>query len=350
MATTHAHLTADLPQTSITDPGDPPREGDDLGVAGDVSMQVHRDAMSLAYGDLRQSLAISALAAFTFCLAIAAGLKGQLPTLVGVALIYVLISTGRTVAKVVQLRRSDPGRMLTTERIDAAQRARDLFAHRTRAAMVKPWLSSTLVFVLFAIGFIQVVAGVEHSIARAALVKSALATEWWRVLTAAFLHANALHLQSNLMSLAVLGGLVEIYTARTRVALVFLISAVVGAVASTMVSPVTSLGASGGIIGLAGYLLVLSRRGANGTPQWIRKHVVQILTITALVGLVLFFVIDNAAHAGGALAGLLFGLLTIPRAGRTIAPVMAHALDQLGWLAVDVLAAVAIFTVWRLVS
>ena len=145
--------------------------------------------------------------------------------------------------------------MLTAER----EWTRDLATHRKRAAAATPVLTLALMGALMSLALIQMYVGLPESVQRAALVKSrVLAGEWWRPLTAALLHGSGVHLSSNLAVLAVLGELVETYVPRTGIALVFLTSAIGGSIASTLLSSTTSVGASGGILGLAGYLLVLS--------------------------------------------------------------------------------------------
>jgi len=338
-----------LPRTSITDPGDPSPEGADLSVSDDVSRQVYRDTLNLKYGELRQAIALIVLGVAVSGMMAAGGLANRTPGFVYFAALAGVIWAARTIGAIVQLARTNPDRMLTNERVDAAQWSRDLAVHRQRVATVTPVLTYGLAGALTVITLLQMYAGLNHSIQQAALVKAAVfAGEWWRLLTAAFLHSGGFHFSSNTTALIVLGVLVETYAPKSRLPLVFFVSAIAGSVASTFATPITSLGASGGIIGLAGYLFVLSARGAAGTPGWIKKHVKSLLASTALTGVVLFFYIDNAAHLGGGLAGGLLGLITIPKSGRELPPAMSRALDQLGWLSADVLAAGAVFTVWRL--
>ena len=73
-----------------------------------------------------------------------------------------------------------------------------------------------------------------------------------------------------------------------------------------------------------------------------------ILAGTALMGVVLFFFIDNAAHIGGALTGALIGVMTTPRRGQSFSPGWTRAWDRAGWIAVDVLAVGVYFAIWRL--
>jgi membrane associated rhomboid family serine protease len=65
-------------------------------------------------------------------------------------------------------------------------------------------------------------------------------------------------------------------------------------------------------MGLCGYLLVLASRQPRVAPRWIRNWMVAAFGATAALGLFGFFFIDNAAHIGGALTGLLCGAVLIP--------------------------------------
>jgi rhomboid protease GluP len=90
--------------------------------------------------------------------------------------------------------------------------------------------------------------GEDRSIQLAALVKDATrAGEWWRILTASYLHGNASHLVINIGGLLVLGKLVETYDRRLRVPLVYLAGVVGGSFGSVLLTPGSSVGASAGI-------------------------------------------------------------------------------------------------------
>ena len=131
----------------------------------------------------------------------------------------------------------------------------------------------------------------------------------WRLISSQFLHAGLTHLAMNMLSLWLLGVLLEARVGGLRLTLVYLASGVGGGLASLWYHSdgVNSVGASGAIFGLYGLLLLLlvSRRLAIGKSD--RK---------AMLGLVLYLVlsnlisgitgsVDNAAHVGGLVVGLL---------------------------------------------
>ncbi|GJG86503.1 hypothetical protein tb265_16840 [Gemmatimonadetes bacterium T265] len=187
----------------------------------------------------------------------------------------------------------------------------------------------------------------DASIEAAGLVKpAARAGEWWRLLTATYLHGGLLHFWFNFGALRALAPLVEAYAPRARLPLVYLAAGLAGNCASLVLLPnQTTIGASGAILGLVGYLLVLGFRRPDDFPPFLRRGMLSTLGLTAALGVIGFALIDNAGHAGGTAAGALIGFLTIPRAGTPIR--RTPVLDALGWLAAAVLVAGAVLTLVR---
>ncbi|WP_426061874.1 rhomboid family intramembrane serine protease [Hymenobacter sp. B1770] len=133
--------------------------------------------------------------------------------------------------------------------------------------------------------------------------------EPWRLVSSLFVHAGLTHLLMNMFSLWLLGLLVEDRVGPLRLALVYLASGVGGSLASLWwhSQGVNSVGASGAIFGLYGFLLALLVS---------KKLVLNKSDRRAMLGLVVYLVlsnllsgltgnIDNAAHLGGLLTGLL---------------------------------------------
>ena len=86
--------------------------------------------------------------------------------------------------------------------------------------------------------------------------------EWWRVVTAAFLHANLVHLGLNMLMLWWFGGPLEALIGRARFLTIYGISLLAGAAGALIDQPVgATIGASGAIFGVLGAGLVLERRG-----------------------------------------------------------------------------------------
>ena len=140
--------------------------------------------------------------------------------------------------------------------------------------------------------------------------------QWWRLLSALFIHAGLLHLLFNCLILANIGLFLEPLLGRWRLLLLYLTTGLFGSLASLLwhlEQPVVSIGASGAIFGLYGFFLVLML-GKLFTPafskQFLKGTLVFIL-INLAIGMLGF--IDNAAHLGGLLSGALIGLIWLPQ-------------------------------------
>jgi membrane associated rhomboid family serine protease len=154
------------------------------------------------------------------------------------------------------------------------------------------------------------------TIRAAGLVKSAVrGGEVWRLLTCELLHGHVLHFTLNLLALMALGRLVEMHGHPAYLPTVFLFSALCASGLSYYASPVTSVGASGGIMGLIGFLAMIGVRRRHVVPRGFLKAIALSVALTAGTGLVAHEFIDNAAHAGGFIGGLLLGGVYVTRHG-----------------------------------
>jgi rhomboid protease GluP len=131
------------------------------------------------------------------------------------------------------------------------------------------------------------------------------AGEWWRLVTAMFLHASLLHIGMNLWCLFDLGPEVESLFSTPKFIVLYLVTGVAGFVLSLAWSPRgLSVGASGAILGMIGILIGASfRHGQLGKAY--RATLIRWVIYIAIFGL--FFALDNAAHLGGLATGALLG-------------------------------------------
>lgn len=137
--------------------------------------------------------------------------------------------------------------------------------------------------------------------------------EWWRLVTAPLLHADALHLLFNGWALWLIGRLSERLMGPAWFAAVFTVSALSGSATSIVLNPadLLSVGASGAIVGLFAASFTLSFHLPSGAA----RDRLQRGTLGTLVPALIPFLsnptgglIDYGAHAGGAVAGLVLGL------------------------------------------
>ncbi len=137
--------------------------------------------------------------------------------------------------------------------------------------------------------------------------------QWWRLLTCVFVHGGLLHIGFNMWCLWDLGRLAESVYGHWTFAAVYLICGLAASVASVIWYPaVLSVGASGAIFGIAGALISSFYLGEFSLPRAAISGTLR--SVVVFVGYNLFFGaviahIDNAAHIGGLLIGLLLGAL-----------------------------------------
>src|SRR5213595_4099402 len=82
--------------------------------------------------------------------------------------------------------------------------------------------------------------------------------DWWRLITAAFLHYGPIHLGFNMFFLYWIGTPVEQYLGRARFLLVYLVSGLAGSAGALVLSPgAVTVGASGAIFGVLGAMMIL---------------------------------------------------------------------------------------------
>ena len=151
-----------------------------------------------------------------------------------------------------------------------------------------------------------------------------LSGAWWRLFTYMFLHGGVMHIAFNMWCLWNLGALSESLYGRWTYAAVYLTTGVAAGLASVAWNPgVPSVGASGAIFGLAGALIASFALGEFSMPSGALRGTLRSLLFFA--GFNLFFGsvvpgIDNAAHIGGLVSGLILGALIAVAAPREDAP------------------------------
>jgi membrane associated rhomboid family serine protease/Flp pilus assembly protein TadD len=162
--------------------------------------------------------------------------------------------------------------------------------------------------------------------------------QWWRLLACVFIHGGLVHIAFNMWCLWNLGRLAESVYGHWTFAAVYLIAGV-GASLGSLIwhasSPVPSVGASGAIFGIAGALISSFYLGEFSMPRAAISGMLR--SVVSFVAYNLFFGamiggIDNSAHVGGLLMGLLLGALIAK-----VAPSQDDILRRLAVLLVGVL-------------
>ncbi|HEX3892027.1 MAG TPA: rhomboid family intramembrane serine protease [Terracidiphilus sp.] len=168
--------------------------------------------------------------------------------------------------------------------------------------------------------------------------------EWWRIMTAMFVHVGIIHLATNMWCLWNLGMLAEPLMGSAGVLAVYLLTGAAGNLLSTLwnwwsyssdlaqyhsvfVFP-AGAGASGAVFGIAGALIVLLKSPRLPVPPMelkkLRRSVIYFAAINLVLGLSISggtrvfgagISVDNMAHLGGFSCGLLFATPMVPRLG-----------------------------------
>jgi len=137
--------------------------------------------------------------------------------------------------------------------------------------------------------------------------------EYYRLVAAMFLHGGFLHLFLNMWALYQLGMIFETMFGSMRFLVFYFVAGISASVVSSIFIPIgiPGVGASGAIFGILGALIVSIKR----SPRWRGQEWTRILTrqlsIWAGINIIIGFSvpgIDNAAHIGGFVAGLILGL------------------------------------------
>ncbi len=161
--------------------------------------------------------------------------------------------------------------------------------------------------------------------------------EWWRIVTAMFLHVGILHLATNMWCLWNLGLLAEPLMGSWGVLAVYILTGAAGNLLSTFANWLqynstnafpAGAGASGAVFGIAGALIILLKSNRLPVPpvelKKLRRSVIYFAAINLFIGFSISIgtavwgkglSIDNYAHVGGCACGLLFAWPMVPRLG-----------------------------------
>jgi rhomboid protease GluP len=139
--------------------------------------------------------------------------------------------------------------------------------------------------------------------------------QYWRLITAMFLHGSLVHIFFNGYALYALGPEAERIFGSLRFVAAYMLSGLAGSIASYAMSSAASVGASGAIFGLFGTLLAFYVVGRDVLGEMGRRQL-QSMGGLIVINLLLGFAvpgIDYWAHIGGLVVGALVGWLLAPR-------------------------------------
>lgn len=216
-----------------------------------------------------------------------------------------------------------------------------------------PYYTIILLVCMSAVFAAQLIIGVERSALIAGFAKPAFLYdhEYWRILTGAAVHGSVPHILMNGYALYSFGKLMEMLTNRAHLAIVFLLAAVGGGFLSLAFLPDgISVGASGGIVGLIGYMVVYAFRRRQFVSAEFRKSLLINIGFILIFGLVLYQIVDNYGHIGGLLTGIVYGLIQVPSDEYENPQTASQITKVAGVAALVIYTLTSVFAIFRLIS
>lgn len=154
--------------------------------------------------------------------------------------------------------------------------------------------------------------------------------EWYRLVTAMFLHGGLIHIGVNMMSLMQLGPALEELYGSARYLFLYILTGAFGFLVSAATGHF-SLGASGALMGIVGAMLAVTSKRGGSYMHDLRSRLVTSVVILFVIGFFPGIRIDNWAHGAGLAAGFVLGKIFPDRQPMNVRE--KQIANALGWLA-----------------
>jgi len=139
-----------------------------------------------------------------------------------------------------------------------------------------------------------------------ALPEGVFGGQWWRLITAGFLHGSLMHIGFNMWALMDVGRHAEEIYGPKRMVVIFILSTIGGFLLSMLRGTPLTVGASAGLFGLIGAMIAVGvKHKWSHEAAAIKGFYIRWAIYGLLWGLLPFFRVDNAAHIGGIATGFL---------------------------------------------
>jgi rhomboid protease GluP len=153
--------------------------------------------------------------------------------------------------------------------------------------------------------------------------------QWYRLITAMFLHGGLIHIGFNMMALMQLGPALEELYGSLRYFFLYIFTGAFGFLVSSFLGT-NSLGASGGLLGLIGAMLAVTTKRGGTYMRELRSRLISSVVILFVLGF-MGMGIDNKAHMAGLASGFVLGKIFPDRQPMTVRE--RQIANALGWLA-----------------
>lgn len=134
----------------------------------------------------------------------------------------------------------------------------------------------------------------------------------YRLITCMFLHGGIMHLLFNMYALYCLGDLIEDVYGKVNYIIIYMVSGLCSSILSYMISPSISVGASGAIFGMFGAALIFALKKKNEIGMQFLNNMIMVIGLNIVIGLTNSG-IDNAAHFGGLIGGVILSFILLNR-------------------------------------
>jgi rhomboid protease GluP len=137
--------------------------------------------------------------------------------------------------------------------------------------------------------------------------------QYWRLITSIFIHIGFIHLFLNNYALWIIGQEIEQIYGSARFVVLYLVTGIAGSLGSYIFNPeATSAGASGAIFGLFGVMATFAFKYRKEIPKTLSRDIMRRVLPIIAINLAFGFsvkIVDNAAHIGGLLAGIVLAFV-----------------------------------------
>jgi rhomboid protease GluP len=168
--------------------------------------------------------------------------------------------------------------------------------------------------------------------------------EWYRLVTAMFLHGGLIHIGFNMMALMQFGPALEELYGSARYLFLYVVTGAFGFLVSAFMGNY-SLGASGALLGLVGLMLAVTTKRGGSYMRELRSRLISSVVILFVLGFS-GMGMDNYAHAAGLASGFGLGKLFVDRQPMNVKE--HRTAYMLGWLAGLVVVASFVFMILHL--
>lgn len=180
-----------------------------------------------------------------------------------------------------------------------AKKADDVFKIK------KPIITYTIIILNVLIFILMSLFGYNEAIYNFGSISSYIRNgEYYRLLTCMFMHGGLFHLLFNCYALYVIGPQIESFFGKVKFSIIYLASGLIGGLLSMLFNLGVSVGASGAVFGLLGSLLYFGYHYRVYLGGVIKSQIIPLIMINLIIGFASPG-IDNAAHIGGLVGGIL---------------------------------------------